>query len=969
MLPNCLFRTCPESMFPQARFVRIALAPALAATIASVMLLLTFVAVELVGHTATKQAELEIGQNLAELAFRTTDRLDQGMYERYREVKLMAERYEITDQQVPADAKRAVLESMQETYPYYAWIGLTDNSGTVKVAAKRILEKGNVSARPWFAAAYRGEHLQDVHQAVMLAKLLPNPSGEPKRFFDIAFPYRGSDGTIAGVLGTHLSWQWAADVQRSGLRALAERAAVDSFIVGKGGVVLLGPKEYADKVLRQDSLAQARHGVNGSVIETWPDGKRYLVGYSQSQGHRSYPGLGWTVLVRQPLDVAYRPVEALQKKILWSGLGAAVLVSLLVWALSRSITRPLQTITRYADELQAGNAHDIPPIRSRLIEVQILQRALNALLARLRLNEKGLRELNATLETRVLERTTELHAAVEETRKGEQRVKAIIDTALDAFVGVDAQGLITDWNPRAEEIFGRTREEALGRTVTETIVPPRFQQAHEAGMRRFSAAASSGVVGKRIQLSAMRRNGDEFPVEMTIGLINAGDAHFFGTFIQDISVRKHIEDELARERELLSVVLDSIDVGVVVCARDGAITLFNRAAQDILGLPPASVPPELWAADFQLFAADGKTRMTPEQMPLSRALDGELVENSEVIVKPAHAAQRFLFASGRALHASDDTSIGAVIALKDVTALKESARRLEASERSLRTITDNVPVLISYIDQAERYRFANGTYEEWHGIPVAEIVGKSVKEVLGEETYLREQAMLRQALSGQAVRFETQLPGPSGVRTVEVTSIPDIQDGVCHGVYVLSSDVSKAKQHAEELSGLARTDTLTGLPNRRSYDERLAEAVRRAQRTGRAIALMFLDVDHFKQVNDTLGHAAGDAVLHEFAQRVKASVRGTDTVCRLAGDEFTVILEGLGTADEASLVAEKILKAFERPFVLEQGERRVSTSIGVAYTASFPANAAELSAEADKALYVAKDQGRGRFAIKEMPGS
>jgi len=952
-------------MSSRIRFPRLALAPALAATIVSVMLLLTFGIIELVGHAASSQVEREIGQSLAELAFQTTDKLDQGMYERYREVELMAGRYEIADQRVSADAKRAVLESMQETYPYYAWIGLTDNSGTVKVAAKRILEKASVAARPWFAAAYRGKHLHDVHEAVMLAKLLPNPSGEPKRFFDIAFPYRGTDGAIAGVLGTHLSWQWAADVQQSGLRARAARGSIDSLIVSRGGAVLLGPKEYTDKVIHQNSLAQAQRGVNGSVIETWPDGKRYLVGYSQSRGLRSYPGLGWTVLVRQPLDEAYRPVEALQKKILWSGLGAALVVSLLAWAVSRGITRPLQTITRYAEELQAGNTHDIPPIRSCLVEVHVLQSALNALLSRLRLKQQDLRELNSTLETRVLERTSELNAAVEQTRKGEQRVKAIIDTAQDAFIGADAQGIITDWNPRAEEIFGWTREEVLGRTVTDTIVPPRFRHAHDAGLRRASSGGSAGVLGKRIQMSALRRNGDEFPVEMTVGLINAGDASFFGSFIQDISVRKQIEDELARERELISVVLDSIDVGVVVCSRDGEITLFNRAARDIHGLPEARIPPEEWATHYQLFTGDGKTRMTPKQIPLFRALNGELVENSEIVVKPTHGAQRFLFASGRALHASDGASIGAVIALKDVTALKESARRLEASERSLRTITDNVPVLISYIDTSERYRFANGTYEKWHGVPVAEIIGKTAKEVLGEEMYLREQEMLRRGLSGQTIRFETEVPGPNGVISVEVTGIPDIQDGVCQGVYVLSSDISKAKRHAEELSRLARIDTLTGLPNRRSYDERLAEALRRAQRSGSAIGLMFLDVDHFKQVNDTFGHAAGDVVLQEFAQRVKASVRVTDTVCRLAGDEFTVILEGLKAVDEAALVANKILQAFERPLVLEGCERKLSTSIGVAYTVSFPASAAALGAEADKALYAAKDQGRGRFFIRE----
>jgi len=950
-----------------SRFHRIALAPSLAAVSAAVMLLLTLITLQLVGHTLAGQVESDIGHNLAELAFQTTDKLDRGMYERYREVRLMAERYEITEPGVSTKVKREVLENMQSTYPYYAWIGLTDNSGIVKIATKGMLENKDVSHRPWFAAAYKGINLHDVHEAVLLAQLLPNPSGEPKRFFDIAFPYRGPDGQIAGVFGTHLSWRWAAEVERSVLRPLAERKAVDTLILSKEGAVLLGPADLADKVLAQESFKRALHDKNGSVIETWPDGKRYLVGYSESRGHETYPGLGWVVVVRQPLDEAFKPVAALRSQILWGGIGAALLVSLLVWWFSRAITRPLATITHHADALRTGHALHIPPIGSRLTEVQILESGLNALLAKLQANERGLRELNATLETRVADRTVELNSAMQETRKGERRGRAIIDTALDAFVGVDAQGRITDWNPRAQEIFGWSREDVLGRTVAETIIPPRYREAHESGMRRYSMAGSSGVVGKRIQQCAMRRDGEEFPVEMTIGLINAGHTHFFGTFIHDISVRKQIEDELARERQLLNAVLDSIDVGVVVCASDGAVTMFNRAARDIHGLPPASVLPEEWAAHFRLFLPDGETIMQTPQIPLYRALQGELVENTEMVVKPQNAPPRFVLASGRALHAKDGTGIGAVIALKDMTALKESTRRLEASERSLRTITNSLPVLIGYVDRTERYQFANATYEEWFRVPSGTIVGRTVKEVMGDTLYREYRQQLQRGLDGETVRFEMVIPTQDALRTMEITRIPDIDGSVFNGVYVLGADISEAKRHAEELSRLARVDTLTGLPNRRAYGERIEAALQRAQRNGTGIALMYLDVDHFKQINDTLGHAAGDTVLQEFASRVKSAVRVTDTVCRLAGDEFTVILEGLKGAGEASLVAAKILKAFERPFALEEGERAISTSIGVAYTAAFPVKAADLGAEADKALYVAKSRGRRCFSLSTLP--
>ncbi|MFC3457405.1 PAS domain S-box protein [Massilia haematophila] len=952
--------------FDLLRFDHIALAPSLGIAMAAAVLLLTFVALQLVGHTASEQAERDAGRSLAELAFQTTDKLDRGMYERYREVMLMAERHEIIDGDVPAAAKRAVLDSMQATYPYYAWIGLTDKAGRVQAATRGLLENADVSERPWFAAAHQGEHLHDVHEAVLLAKLLPDPGGEPWRFFDIAFPFRDKNGAIAGVLGAHLSWRWAADIERSVLRPLADRKAVDTLILSRTGAVLLGPKAFAGKVLDQDSVRLSRQGGTGSVIETWPNGRRYLVGYSPSRAYGPYPGLGWVVVVRQPLEEAYRPIASLEDKLLWGGLAASLLGGLAVWALARSITRPLQTITEHADRLREGEVQAIPPVRSRLAEVRILQDALDALLAKLRGNEQGLRELNARLESRVQERTLALEAAVATSRAGKRRTRAIIDTALDAFVGVDAAGNIIDWNPRAEEIFGWTRDEALGRSVSSLMIPQRYRDAHDRGIERFSIAGSTGVVGKRLQLVARRRNGKEFPVEMTIGLVNEGESHFFGAFMQDISERKRIEDELARERELLNAVLKSIDVGVVVCSREGKVTLFNRAAREINGLPLGAAAFEERERHYQLLAADGETPIPGPQTPLNRALAGELVENAEVVVRRLNGAPRTVFASGRALHALDGTNIGAVIALKDVTELRESARRLEASERTLRTITDNLPVLIAYIDREERYRFVNATYEKWYGVPVTDIVGKTVREALGDELYARDADFLRRGLAGEAVRFEARMPGPDGPRTVEVTALPDVQDGVCRGVYALSADVSAAKRHEEELNRLARIDLLTGLPNRRSYGERLEEALRRARRGGLPIALMYLDVDHFKQVNDTLGHAAGDAVLHEFAQRVKAAVRATDTVCRLAGDEFTVILEGLKSAEEAALVAAKILQAFARPMLLEQGEWKVSTSIGLAYSGGADIGAEGLGAAADAALYHAKKEGRGRYALRQV---
>lgn len=944
------------------KMFQVGIAPLLAFATAVTTLLLTLVLAEAIGATASRQVEEDIGQGLAELAFQTTDKLDRGMYERYREVQLLAERYELNAQDVSAATKRGILDSVQRTYPAYAWIGLTDTAGKVLVATQGMLEGANVAKRPWYAAAYRGEHLTDVHEAVLLAKLLPNPTSEPKRFFDVAFPYRDKAGAVAGVLGTHLSWQWAQEIERSVLRPLARRKAVETLIVSRGGRVLLGPAPYKETDIALGSLAASRAARNGFVTETWPDGKRYLVGYSQSQGFDTYPGLGWTVLVRQDLEQAHLPVRQLKRKIFWTGLIGAVLASTLLWAIARRVTGPLRTITRHADALRLGRAQHIPAIGSRLTEVGILERALNALLDDLRAKEAGLREVNATLESRVQARTEALHLAVEQTRAGERRTRAVIDTALDAFVGVDERGLVTDWNPRAADIFGWSRDEALGRPVAGMLFPA-GQLDGPAGTGPFALAGGASAVGQRLQLSALRRGGEQFPVELTVGLIDAGEARFFGVFVQDISARKAIEDELARERELLDVVLDSIDVGVVVCAQDGTITLFNRAARELHGLPAAPVGAQGWAAHYDLFAADGHSPLAAEQVPLFRALAGEVVKNAEMTVRPKNGDPRFLFASGRALHGRDGANIGAVIAMKDVTSLKDSERRLEASERLLRTVADNLPVLIAYVDREERYRFANATYEAWFGVAPAQMIGRSVAQVIGPGLYASARASLRACLDGRPVRFEGEAPGPDGARHVEVVGIPDSGDGATGGVYLLVSDITIAKRHGEELKRLARVDALTGLPNRRSYEERLQEALQRARRGRRGLALMFLDLDHFKQINDTLGHAGGDRALQEFGRRLKGAVRTTDVVSRLGGDEFTIILEGLRDAREAEIVAAKIIDAFAAPVDLGADSRRLSTSIGIAYTEASAIDAPTLGQQADAALYRAKAAGRGRYAL------
>lgn len=181
--------------------------------------------------------------------------------------------------------------------------------------------------------------------------------------------------------------------------------------------------------------------------------------------------------------------------------------------------------------------------------------------------------------------------------------------------------------------------------------------------------------------------------------------------------------------------------------------------------------------------------------------------------------------------------------------------------------------------------------------------------------------------------------------------------GVC-------ADISRIKQAEENLNRMAFFDSLTGLPNRALFQDRFKQALSRAQRTRSRVALIYLDLDHFKHVNDSMGHHAGDLLLRDSAKRIASQVREADTVCRIGGDEFTIILESIGSSADAAVVARKIIAVLKEPFRIENADVFIGTSIGISLFPFDGTNPDELVKRADSAMYEAKERGRGqlRFA-------
>lgn len=303
-----------------------------------------------------------------------------------------------------------------------------------------------------------------------------------------------------------------------------------------------------------------------------------------------------------------------------------------------------------------------------------------------------------------------------------------------------------------------------------------------------------------------------------------------------------------------------------------------------------------------------------------------------------------------------------------------AASHLEASRNRaiVRQVVDGVPGMLAYWDKDQLCRFANAAYESWFGVKPEELIGRSMRDLLGP-IYPRNLPYIEGALRGEEQAFEREIPDPQGgpPRNSQAHYLPHIVAGEVQGFGVMVTDISRQKGVEAELreaqaraQALATHDSLTGLPNRLLAHERLERAIEQAKRFRRCAAVLFLDLDGFKVINDSLGHAAGDAVLREVAARMLASTRSSDTVARLGGDEFLILLPEVENSISVGVVAQKLLAAMVATQFSGGGQEfNVSFSVGGALFPDHGTSARELIAHADVALYRAKRSGKNQFAL------
>jgi diguanylate cyclase (GGDEF)-like protein/PAS domain S-box-containing protein len=423
-------------------------------------------------------------------------------------------------------------------------------------------------------------------------------------------------------------------------------------------------------------------------------------------------------------------------------------------------------------------------------------------------------------------------------------------------------------------------------------------------------------------------------------------------------VRRRDSAERTTQQAALSLhiresLLDQVRSAVVTVDATDAITYWNRYAEVLYGWTADEV---LGRSIMDLLVPAGEAQLAEQ---IRAALQSTGHWEGELLTERQDGLRFPTFLSLAALTATDGTFTGVAAVSQDLTLQKQTEQALRESEGSFRVLFADNPLPMWVYDLATlTFLEVNDAAVAHYGYTRADFLGMQLSDMQPEAAPAIPLAMVQGGRMGLVRAGQGQHRLKDGrVIDVEVSS-HRVPFGNRAGALVVAQDITERLQLAEQLQRQAFSDTLTGLPNRALCLDRLAHAVARLERHAQPLALLFLDLDRFKRVNDTLGHAVGDALLVAAAERLQACVRTGDTVARLGGDEFTVLLEEVTSPAQAQQVAASVVLAFQQPFVVAEQELYVTASVGVACTQQTDVTGQELLRQADVALYQAKAGGR-----------
>ena len=553
-------------------------------------------------------------------------------------------------------------------------------------------------------------------------------------------------------------------------------------------------------------------------------------------------------------------------------------------------------------------------------------------------------------------------SAEQNMRESEGRFRSVWETTNDGALIVDAAHVIRFANPAACEMFGYSSEELVGQPLAK-IQPLAMQDAHQKAVARYLATGVRGLDWKGVELTALHRSGREIPIEIVFSEMHLDASRCFVGFIRDITRRKEADKDLRSSQALFSRVFEASPVPIVISRiADGHFFEANRAGLDLFGYRREEV----------LGKNNDDLHIWPDMSQrgaiVERLRDRGRVDGIELTLRHRNGILLDVIYSAQIMEFGGEPCI--IATLIDMTARKqiESQRRM-LEERFTKIFHSSPnPANVTRLDDG-MFLEVNDAWTRVFGWTREEAIGRTSLDLgIWADHRDRHDMVLALERGEKMHNAETHMRRKDGEELTMLQSVELLEFDGQRCALDQYADITERKIAEQRIEELATRDSLTGLPNRALLIDRLSQGILGSQRNHELLALLFIDLDRFKTINDSLGHAAGDAVLKQVALRLGALMRKGDTLARIGGDEFVIVLDALRAAEDIGAVAQKIIHTLSDPFLIEGNALNGSASIGISVFPDDATDGATLMRNADMAMYFAKEHGRNnyQFYSKEM---
>ena len=577
----------------------------------------------------------------------------------------------------------------------------------------------------------------------------------------------------------------------------------------------------------------------------------------------------------------------------------------------------------------------------------------------------------------------------------EERIRQLVDSAPYLIFGIDQDGTINFANIEASTFMGYSNNELVGKNVDE-LLPDRFRYTHAEHRHGYNEKPFIRQLGTGVNLLAQHKDGREIPVDIKLSYYRFEDSLHIIVFMQDISERKKAEELLHDSEARFRLLFETMVQGVVFQSQSGEVVLANPAAERLLGLTSdqmqgrTSMDPR-----WRTIHEDGSELPGQEHPAMIALRTGQEVRNVVMgVFNPQVNDYRWINVHAVPQFKNDEQEPYQVYTtFDDVTDHKQINEALKASETRYRLLAENISDVIWILDvHIMRFRYVSPSIEKLRGYTVDEVLQQSLSEALTPQSFQLLQEKLptyvQEYLDGNTGFHVNEVEQPckdgSTIWTEATTSF-HINEATSHlEVYGVSRDITERKlnerllmqanqelhNHVKkvellrmELQEQAIHDPLTGLYNRRYLAEYLAHELNRAERENIPISLLMMDVDHFKDINDSYGHKTGDKFLIAIADLLKTNSRGSDIACRYGGEEFILVMSGIETQAAYDRAEQFRTQCTQIYIQYETKSINITVSVGIATYPNHTKMAEDLILKADKALYQSKENGRNRVMI------